>query len=101
MRDEGRGAPLILLHGSTSSLFMWDGWARALSPDLRVIRMDLPGHGLTGPDPRERYAAPEMAEVVVAVADALGVSRFSLAGNSMGGRVALAVALAHPDRVDA
>lgn len=65
-----------------------------------MIALDLPGHGLTGPDPRGRYSATGMAEVVVAVADALGVGRFAIAGNSMGGRVALAVTLAHPARVD-
>jgi alpha-beta hydrolase superfamily lysophospholipase len=72
VRDEGRGPALILIHGSMSSLFTWDGWAAELSRDLRVVRLDLPGHGLTGPDPRERYSPAAMAEVVVAVADALG-----------------------------
>src|SRR5262245_26961034 len=48
-RDEGQGPPLVLLHGSNSSLFTWEGWTRELSRSFRVISLDLPGHGLTGP----------------------------------------------------
>lgn len=100
VRDRGQGPAVLLVHGSSSSLFTWEGWARDLERDHRVISLDLPGHGLTGPDARGRTTAPEMAEVVLAVADALGVERFSIAGSSMGGHVAIAVALAQPRRVD-
>ena len=50
-RDEGRGEPVVLLHGLTDSLFVWDAWAAPLAERFRTIRLDLPGHGLTGPDP--------------------------------------------------
>jgi pimeloyl-ACP methyl ester carboxylesterase len=99
-RDRGAGPPIVLLHGSNSSLFTWEGWAAALSPEHRVITLDLPGHGLTGPDPQARYSLAEMAELVDHFAAALELDRFSLAGNSMGGGVALHYALAHPDKLD-
>jgi pimeloyl-ACP methyl ester carboxylesterase len=99
-RDRGSGPALVLLHGSNSSLFTWEGWVERLAPTHRVITLDLPGHGLTGPDPRERYSAAEMAEVVDAFASKLGLDRFAIGGNSMGGSVAWHYALAHPERVD-
>jgi pimeloyl-ACP methyl ester carboxylesterase len=99
-RDRGSGPAIILLHGSNASLFTWEGWAAALSPEHRVVTLDLPGHGLTGPDPEARYSLPEMAELVDHFAAALKLEHFSLAGNSMGGGVALNYALAHPDKLD-
>lgn len=56
-REQGQGPTLLLLHGSNSSLFTWEGWVRELSENYRVITLDLPGHGLTGPDARGRYTA--------------------------------------------
>ena len=101
VRQEGPpGAPaIVLLHGSSSSLEDWDGWARALSRRYRVVRLDLPGHGLTGPDRRGRYGAADMAQVVDRVANKLGLDRFVLGGNSMGGQVAWTYALQHADRL--
>jgi pimeloyl-ACP methyl ester carboxylesterase len=100
-RDRGHGPAVVLLHGSNASLFTWEGWASALAPEYRVITLDLPGHGLTGPDPLARYSAEQMATVVDAFVQKLGVTRFALAGNSMGGNVAWHYALAHPDKLDA
>ena len=101
VRDTGpRDAPsLLLLHGFGSSLDSWDGWADPLSADHRVIRLDLPGFGLTGADPTGVYTDARCIEVLVALLDRLGVQRTSLVGNSMGGRIAFAFAAAHPDRV--
>ena len=101
VRDEGpRDAPAImLLHGSTSSLEDWDAWAAGLRDRYRVIRYDQPGHGLTGPDPRDRYTMEDMARVVGRVADALHLDRFVLGGNSMGGEVAWTYATEHPERL--
>jgi pimeloyl-ACP methyl ester carboxylesterase len=100
-RDRGVGPAIVLLHGAGSSLFAWEGWSEALAGDHRVIALDLPGQGLTGPDPRHRYRAGEMAEFVDAFVRQLGVARFVLAGHSMGGGVAWRYALAHPDKLDA
>jgi len=99
-RDEGQGPVLVLLHGSNASLFTWEGWARALSGHFRVISLDLPGHGLTGPDPKGRYTATGMAGFLEAFRTRLGLERFHLAGNSMGGSVAWHYALLHPEQVE-
>lgn len=99
-RDQGQGPALVLLHGSNASLFTWEGWVRELSAHHRVITLDLPGHGLTGPDAKGRYTWTGMAEVVEAFRARLGLERFHLAGNSMGGAVAWHYALLHPERVE-
>lgn len=101
VREEGpeSAPPVILIHGFTSSLETWDGWASDLSSDFRVIRYDLLGHGLTGPDPDKRYAPQERAEFLAALMDALGVERAAIAGNSLGGTIAWRFAATWPDRV--
>jgi pimeloyl-ACP methyl ester carboxylesterase len=99
-RDEGQGPPLLLLHGSNAALFTWEGWTRELSGRFRVISLDLPGHGLTGPDPKGRYSASDMARFLEAFRARLGLERFHLAGNSMGGSVAWHYALLFPERVE-
>lgn len=102
LRDEGPQSdpvPIVLLHGTSSSLHTWDGWARALSTHRRVIRFDLPGFGLTGPAPNGNYKIENYTRVLLALLDRLGVERVDLAGNSFGGYVAWVTALLHPDRV--
>src|SRR5204863_344157 len=83
---------------SNSSLYTWEGWARELATDHRVITLDFQGHGLTGPDPEDRYTTTDLVETVHQVTLAKKLDRFALAGNSMGGHVAIAYALAHPGR---
>jgi pimeloyl-ACP methyl ester carboxylesterase len=99
--DEGKraGTPLVMLHGFGSSLYTWDRWVRQLAGSRRLIRLDLPGFGLTGPAPDGDYTAARYVRVVAALLDSLGVARTDIAGNSMGGRTALMFALAHPERV--
>ena len=99
-RDRGAGPALLLLHGSSSSLFTWEGWALELARDHRVVTVDLPGHGLTGPDARGRYRSVELAAFVDHFVAALGLAHFAIGGNSMGGGVAWRYALLHPERVD-
>lgn len=91
---------IVLLHGFTMSLESWDGWAENLRGDYRIIRYDLLGHGMTGPDPLERYAPDERVEVLGRLLDALGIERATLGGNSFGGLVAWRFAAAHPERVE-
>jgi pimeloyl-ACP methyl ester carboxylesterase len=98
-RDEGAGPPLVLVHGTSSSLHTWDGWAERLAPHRRVVRLDLPGFGLTGPAPDHDYGASRYARVVFALMKQLGIDRADVGGNSLGGRVALTMALEHPERV--
>ena len=102
-RDEGcRDCPaIILLHGSSASLQTWEPLVQRLGPTHRIITLDLPGHGLTGPHPRDDYSAHGMFEAVDAVARAAGLDAFALGGNSMGGWVTWRYALENRDRVTA
>ena len=98
VRDEGPHTgdePIVLLHGIGDSLHTWDGWVRELSKTRRVIRFDLPGHGLTGPYQGEwlaggeRYSMLTDAKFVVATLDALKVTQpVVLGGNSLGAQIA-------------
>jgi pimeloyl-ACP methyl ester carboxylesterase len=102
VRDEGPrtdSIPLVLLHGTSASLQTWDGWARALRDGHRVIRMDLPGFGLTGPSADNDYSIEAYVRFTLRLLDTLGVRRFSIAGNSLGGEIAWHVAAAAPERV--
>lgn len=101
LRDEGpKDAPaLILLHGSNASLQTWQQWVDRLGKKYRIIRYDQPGHGLTGPHPRDDYSAAGFVDVVDRVAKNRGLTKFYLGGNSMGGWVTHEYAKAHPDRL--
>lgn len=102
LRDEGPRQderPLVLLHGTSASLHTWDGWTEALRSQRRVIRLDLPGFGLTGPFPDGDYRIEHYVRWLLAVLDRLGVGEFVLVGNSFGGRIAWETALAAPERV--
>lgn len=102
VRDEGRrdGPVLVLLHGSNASLHTWEPWVQRLGDDYRVVSLDLPGHGLTGAVPDGDYSIEAMARFTHETARALGLSRFTLAGNSMGGAVALTYALTYPEDLE-
>jgi pimeloyl-ACP methyl ester carboxylesterase len=102
LRDEGPRedpTPIVLLHGTSSSLHTWDGWVNALKNEHRVIRFDLPAFGLTGPSPDNNYTIESYSQFVVAVLDKLQIDHYILAGNSLGGYVAWATAVLHPGRV--
>lgn len=92
--------PIVLLHGTSSSLHTWDGWVNALKGERRVIRFDMPAFGLTGPSPDNDYTIENYSRTVVAVLDRLKVDHCVLVGNSLGGNVAWATALLHPVRVE-
>jgi pimeloyl-ACP methyl ester carboxylesterase len=101
-RDQGRrDAPaVILLHGFGSSLHTWEGWAGLMAREFRVITLDLPGGGLSGPDPTGDYSDARSLEVLASLMDELGVARASVIGNSMGGRIAWRFAAERPERVE-
>ena len=100
LRDTGpRDAPpVILLHGFASSLHAWEDWAPALEAGHRMIRLDLPGFGLTGPEPNGDYTDARAHALIVALMDRLGLPRADIIGSSMGGRIAWSFAAAHPGR---
>ena len=93
--------PLVLLHGFTGTGEFWLPVVNRL-PRRRCIFPDLPGHGGTdAPGPAAGWRLDRAADEVVQLLDRLGVERCALAGYSMGGRLALSLALRHPDRVAA
>ena len=102
-KDTGpQDAPVLLfLHGFGSSLQTWDVWAGSLEQKYRVIRLDLPGFGLTGPSPPNDYSEFNDVNTLTQFVDKLGVSELSVIGHSMGGKIAWTFAAAHPDRVKA
>ena len=91
--------PVVLLHGLSSSMGYWAHNLPELSRDRRVLALDLPGYGASG-RPDAPYTPPWFADMVVGFLDEVGIDRAVLVGHSMGGQIALTVALAHPDRVD-
>ncbi len=103
VRDDGpEDAPaLILIHGFGSSLHTWEAWAEDLARDHRVIRFDLPGSGLSPPDPTGRYDDDRAIDILDALMDARGLDRATVIGNSLGGRIAWRFAAARPDRATA
>ena len=102
-KDTGpKDAPVVLLlHGFGSSLQTWDVWAAQLETQYRVIRLDLPGFGLTGPSPLHDYSEAGDLATLTHFVDKLGVASFSIIGHSMGGKMAWGLAAAEPDRVKA
>ncbi len=101
LRDTGPrdGPAVLMLHGFGASLHTWDDWAAGLEDRFRVIRLDLPGFALTGPDPSGDYTDARGVAVLAALLNALGVEGAAVVGNSLGGRLAWRLALAHPERV--
>ncbi len=103
LRDEGRrddATPVVLLHGTGSSLHTWDGWVERLKATHRVIRFDRPGFGLTGPNPSGDYTMNYYSGFLERLLYRLGVDGpVILAGNSSGGYMAWHFAVAHPNRV--
>jgi pimeloyl-ACP methyl ester carboxylesterase len=106
--DEGPAnaeGTLLLIHGVCASLHTWDGVLPQLTRRWRVIRLDLPPFGITGPL-RDAHGRPRTAELplyrdfIDAFIDSLGLTQLSLVGNSLGGMVAWDYAARHPERIE-
>ncbi|EZH76234.1 alpha/beta hydrolase [Ectopseudomonas composti] len=101
LRDQGRRddpEPILLLHGTSASLHTWEGWVEELAKQRRVISLDLPGFGLTGPFPDNDYRVEHYTHFLLALLDHLQVNRVVLVGNSFGGQLAWRFALTYPER---
>ena len=92
---------LLLLHGFGSSLQAWDDWSLKLEQKYRVIRLDLPGFGLTGASPANDYSEEKDLAILTHFVDKLGLEKFSIIGHSMGGKMAWTLAASQPERVQA
>ncbi len=100
--EHARRVPVVLLHGFTGSKESWLELREALSDSRRVVSIDLPGHGGTqaGSEAENYSMGRAVAMVKALMADCLDAPRFSLVGYSMGGRLALAIALDHGSSVE-
>lgn len=100
VKDEGDGPVLLLLHGMFASLHTWDPWADALSDEFRIVRVDLHGFGITGPHPLGDYSLRASMYLLESIREELGIERWTLIGNSMGGGLALSYAQLYPDHAE-
>lgn len=102
-RDEGNkkdSIPIVLIHGTAASLHTFDAWTNQLKSTNRVIRMDLPAYGLTGPFSNENYSIENYTAFIQHFLKALKVKHCILVGNSLGGEIAWNYAYKYPENVD-
>ena len=98
-RDSGGTGPaVLLLHGIGGSLELWSAQFAAANQGMRLIALDLPGHGLSGFG-RQPFEPKTFAAFVWKFADALGLHKIHLAGNSLGGAICLQMQAQQPARV--
>jgi pimeloyl-ACP methyl ester carboxylesterase len=95
----GSGPPLVFIHGLSSYLSFWEYQIPHFARTHRVIALDLPGYGASG-RPDAPYTPPWYADVVSDWMAAVGVERAAVVGHSMGGQIAVHLALSHPERVE-
>lgn len=101
-REEGvseADVPIILIHGTGSSLHTFNDWVSRLKVNYSVIRMDIPGHGLTGPFPNRDYSIEAYVKFLKHFLDKKGIDKCIIGGNSLGGHIAWQFSATHPDRV--
>ena len=98
-RDVGKGEAILLIHGTGASLHTWEKWIDILSPGYRVISFDLPGFGLTGPDPNHNYQISRYTAILDSLMVKLKVDSFHIAGNSLGGLVAWRYTTQFPQKI--
>ena len=98
-RDEGKGTPIVLIHGTASSLHTWNDWTEELKKTHRVLRMDLPAFGLTGANANADYSIQNYTRFLEEFLSKVNVDNFYLVGNSLGGNIAWDYAAEHPEKV--
>jgi pimeloyl-ACP methyl ester carboxylesterase len=92
---------LVLLHGFGDSYTSWEGWVEQLKARFHLLSVDFPGHGLTRAPEGYQLSGDGLADFVDAFAAQLGLAKFAVAGNSMGGGVAWQLTLRDPQRINA
>ncbi len=98
--DSERGDKcVVLLHGYLESLVVWEEFVPLLYKQVRVVTLDLPGHGISVVN-GEMHTMEWLADTVAEAIKALGIDRATVVGHSMGGYVALALAERHPELLD-
>lgn len=101
-KDEGNkeGKVLVLVHGFADSLFTFDYMIPELENEFRLVRMDFPAFGLTGKVPSNNYGPEAFVKVIHEVTNNLGIQKFSIIGNSLGGSAAWRYALNYPEQLE-
>ncbi len=98
--DSGKGEKcVVLLHGYLESMYVWDDFLPLLTPSVRVITVDIPGHGISDAI-AEKHTMELMADTLRDMLDAMGVERVTMVGHSMGGYISLAFCEKYPERLD-
>jgi pimeloyl-ACP methyl ester carboxylesterase len=102
-RDQGnrQGRVLLLIHGFGSSLETWEPWVKLLAKDYRLLSLDLQNHGLTRMPAGYQLSQTNFADLSAELAALVGVEKYTVIGNSMGGHTAWLMALRHPANVQA
>ena len=101
-REEGvteATTPIVLIHGTGSSLHTFNDWVSKLKVNYRIIRIDLPGHGLTGPFPIRDYSIEAYVKFIKHFLDKKGIEKCIIGGNSLGGHIAWQYTITHPDSI--
>lgn len=98
--DQGEGEVLLLIHGTAASLHTWQAWTDRLKKSFRVVRVDLPGFGLTGPALDRTYTTAAYIRFIENFLEALKIRQLNIAGNSLGGKIAWNYTAAHLDFVN-
>lgn len=101
-RDEGKPGdplPIVLIHGTGASLHTWEPMVAELKDTYRVITLDIPAFGLTGPNPQRDYSTEFYNSFMQAFLKALSVDSCIMGGNSLGGSIAWNYALSYPEAV--
>jgi pimeloyl-ACP methyl ester carboxylesterase len=101
VEQAGSGPPLVFVHGAFVDLHMWDAQFSKFAGYYHVIRYDLRGHGKTGPSDQKKYSIGLLRDDLAALLDGLGIEKTTLCGLSLGGMIAQAFAVKHPDRLRA
>lgn len=98
-KDTGAGPAVLLWHGNFGSLDFYDGWVARLSGRYRLIRFDINGHGLTGPDEKVDFTIERQLAIARALLEQLEVDRYFVVGTSFAAPMAYRDAAERPDRV--
>ena len=98
--DSGVGDKcVVLLHGYLESMYVWDDFTSLLTPSVRVITVDIPGHGISEIK-GEVHTMDMIADVLHEMINSLGIEKVTMVGHSMGGYVSLAFCARYPEQLE-
>lgn len=96
--EKGEGNPLVFVHGSPTSSFLWRNMIEELSAHGRIIALDLPGFGFSDPPKNEDYTISNYARILESFLEALSIEQATLICHDFGGPIVLTYALRHPEK---